>query len=259
MSKNALSGRVIIITRPLHQAKALADGLRRLGGEPLLLPAIEIAPPEDDSVLRRAQETIASYDFAMFVSANAVEYALSGIRRWPTNVLVLAPGQGTAKALQAAGIPEAQIIVPLERFDSEGLLALSALQDVRGKRVVIFRGETGREHLAEVLDQRGATVTRVVCYRRCAPSPATEDLRQRLGQAKLDGIVFTAGEAVDNLERMLDKATRDRLKRIPAFVIHPRIGERASANGWQPIVTEGGDEALLDAMNIYFRENANRQ
>ncbi|MDR1529235.1 MAG: uroporphyrinogen-III synthase [Burkholderiales bacterium] len=259
MERDGLSGRVIVITRPERQADGLAARLLRFGAEPLSLPAIAVMPLQDDSALKRARAEIASYDFAMFVSANAVEYALSGGLSLPVSMTVLAPGAGTAKALRARDVPEAQIVMPAACFDSEGLLMLPLLRDMRGKRVVIFRGESGREHFAEVLTERGATVTRVACYRRTLPPPPSECLRQKLGQAKLDGIVFTAGEAVENLERMLDERTLDRLKQLPAFVIHPRIGKRAAAYSWKPVIAAGGDDELIGVMNVYFRNNVNRQ
>lgn len=46
-----LFGQTVAVTRPAGQAEAAADAVRLLGGDPLLLPLLEIASP-DDSTLR---------------------------------------------------------------------------------------------------------------------------------------------------------------------------------------------------------------
>jgi uroporphyrinogen-III synthase len=76
-------------------------------------------------------------------------------------------GPATAEALAAAGIAGAQI--PETTFDSEGLLALPELSDVRGKRVLILRGDGGREYLGDALRARRAHVDAVACYRERSP------------------------------------------------------------------------------------------
>lgn len=250
----ALHGRVIIVTRPEHQAQILMTQLQESGAEALLLPGMVIEAPEDKTNLRKACEALTSYHFAMFVSANAVDAVFREINAWPEHVLALTPGAGTAQALREKGIAEEQIIEPVISADSEGLLALALLQNVRGKRVVIFRGETGRDYFTQELRARGVTVQHVICYRRILPSPPSESLRQRLGQDKLDGIVFTAGEAIANLEQILDDKTLVRLKALPAFVSHPRIGQKAAMLSWHPVVTGSGDLGLLHDMNLYFSE-----
>ncbi len=255
-SYSALRGRVIVVTRPEHQAQNLVTLLQQFGAEALLLPGIVIAAPLDKSGLRQACRDLPSYDFAMFVSSNAVDAVFREIKVWPSGVMALTPGAGTAQALWEKGVPEAQIVQPISSDDSEGLLALPLLQDVSGKRAVIFRGERGREHFSREMQARGASVACVVSYRRVLPPSPSENLRQRLGQAKLDGIVLTAGEAIANFEKILDEATLARLKALPAFVPHPRIGQAATMLSWQhPVITESGDQGLLDGMNAYFSEN----
>jgi len=142
-----LEGVGIVVTRPQRQAAALAKKLAAVGATPLLWPAIVILPPRDRASLERAHETLATYDIAVFVSANAVEFGAPDPSRWPSSVRVFAPGPGTAEALSAVGI--AGVRIPLTTFDSEGLLALPELRHVEGARAIIFRGQGGRELLGD--------------------------------------------------------------------------------------------------------------
>ena len=82
-------------------------------------------------------------------------------RRWPAGLIAFAPGPGTAEALADAGI--ANVRIPATTFDSDGLLALPELASTsQGKRVLIFRGDGGREQLGDTLRARGAEVDYVV-------------------------------------------------------------------------------------------------
>ena len=99
-----------------------ARRLAALGATPIAWPAIVILPPADPAPLARVQANLASYDIAVFVSANAVEFGVGDPARWPASLDPFAPGPGTAEALAAVGVTGAR--VPADRFDSEGLLAL---------------------------------------------------------------------------------------------------------------------------------------
>ncbi|MDR0247831.1 MAG: uroporphyrinogen-III synthase [Burkholderiales bacterium] len=257
----ALNGVGTLITRPLKQARVFAKRLELFGAVPIMLPTIEIAPPQDMQPLREARARLGAYNFVMFVSPNAAEQALTTLTHWPENVMALSPGKGTLAALRQAGVPDLAILAPTLRFDSEGLLELPALQRVQGKRVLILRGERGRELLGETLEARGAEVTRVTCYRRICPKGDAEFLWPLLRQNRLQAITLTAGEALDNLETMAGETLCRELKTLPVFTTHPRIAEHAQARGWKPFDTSGdgdgnnsdsSDEGLIGGMTSFF-------
>jgi len=160
-------------------------------------------------------------------------------------------GQGSAKALRELGI--SNIIVPAERFDSEGLLALPELQDVEGWRVMIFRGDGGREVLGDTLRARGATVEYAACYRR---SKAQQDAQAWL-DAQPDAITVTSSEALGYLWEMLDDSARATLCNRALFVPHARIAELARQQGWrQARITASGDDGLLSALIAWAEQTA---
>jgi uroporphyrinogen-III synthase len=251
MSSGKLRGAGILITRPARQAAALAREIALLDGRPIVFPAIVILPPEDASALARAQRELAGYDYAVFVSANAVEYGVGDPTAWPAKLIAFAPGPGTAAALAAVGVTEAR--VPSTTMDSEGLLALPELQRVESKRVVIFRGGGGRELLGDTLTSRGARVDYVECYRRARPEAGAEGLEEALREGRIDAVTLTSSEGLDNLWNILGVAGRERLAAIPAFMPHARIAERASKLGIrQAIVTAAADAGLIAALLEYF-------
>jgi uroporphyrinogen-III synthase len=251
MEFGRLDGEGILITRPARQAAALAQQIVAIGGTPLVFPAIVILPPADPRALARAQRELERYDFAVFVSANAVEYGVRDVRDWPSHLVALTPGPGTAAALAAVGITNVRI--PATTMDSEGLLALPELTNATGKRVLIFRGGGGRELLAESLQSRGARVDVVDCYARARPEASADGLAEALREGRVDATTLTSSEGADNLWAALDDAARLDLVAVPAFVPHVRIADRARALGIATvIVTPPADAGLIAALLAYF-------
>jgi uroporphyrinogen-III synthase len=180
-------------------------------------------------------QSLTAYALAVFISPNAVEYSVPAIlssRGWPADLQAVAIGQGSVALLAAYGIKNT--LAPLERFDSEALLELPALQRpcVAGKRVVIFRGNGGRELLADSLRERGAEVDYVSCYQRSAPDSAAV-LEALWRSEQLDALTVSSSEGLRNLVDLLDAPARASLRTTPVFVPHPRIAELAQKLGLQ--------------------------
>jgi uroporphyrinogen-III synthase len=240
----------IIVTRPVRQAAGLAAQLAALGATPIIFPASVILPPADSSALARAHASLENYDLAIFVSANAAEYGVPAQGGWPAHVAVFAPGPGTATALHAAGLPAAQI--PQASYDSEGLLALPALNEIAGKRVLILRGGGGREVLGDTLQGRGAQVDYVDCYRRAAPQSGADGLAEVLRDGRAHALTLTSSEGLDNLCALLAPDALHLLRALPAFVPHSRIATHAEELGFEAIATAGADAGLVAGLLEWF-------
>jgi uroporphyrinogen-III synthase len=245
-----LAGIGVIVTRPQRPAAVLATRIAALGGRPLIWPAIVILPPADGRQLADVHARLDDYDIAIFVSANAVEHGGRAQRPWPAHLRVYAPGQGTAEALAQAGIQDARM--PQTSWDSEGLLELPELADVRGKRVVIFRGEGGREFLGNALRARGAIVDHVPCYRRVAPQSGADGLVETMRDGRAHALTLTSAEGLVNLMNAVGLEGRAYLTAIPAFSVHARIAERAREYGLPAVETAGGDAGLLAGLLDWF-------
>ena len=116
---------------------------------------------------------------------------------------------------------------------------------MRGKRVVIFHGEGGRETLATALAARGAHVDGAVCYRRAAPASGAAGLLDALREGRVHAVTVTSSEGVDNLCDVAGSEGQALLARLPVFAPHPRIAARARSHGFHVIETGAGDAGLI--------------
>jgi uroporphyrinogen-III synthase len=260
-----LNGRGVLVTRPAAQAEHLCQLIREAGGEPIAFPTLEIRAARQPEQAR--QRLAEPWDLLLFVSRNAVEYAMPLFPpRWrmrddadcgsaersapaPSNSrpLIGAVGRATAAALSAQGL--AVDLVPEQGFDSESLLALPALTEVAGQRVLIVRGEGGRPLQGETLHQRGAEVAFAEVYRRSLPevdvSAELAAWRERLGF-----VTVTSDEVLHNLLQMIGSADQAWLLSMPLVVISDRGGATAMQLGFRRVAVaeETSDEGVIDAL-----------
>ncbi|HEX5393445.1 MAG TPA: uroporphyrinogen-III synthase [Rhodocyclaceae bacterium] len=254
MSEQPLAGRHIVVTRPAGQATHLAQALVELGASPVLFPVLSIKPLDDLQPLLDAAIRLDDYDLAVFVSPNAVDQALTPIlarRLWPAHLKAATVGKSSEAALARHGVT--QVIAPADRFDSEALIAMPELQNVAGWKVVIFRGDGGRELLGDTLIERGATVDYVTSYRRGKPDTPPTSLMKLWNEGHLDAVTLTSSEGLRNLYDMLDQLGRAYLRATPLFVPHARIAEQARALGMKHLELTGpGDEGLVNGLMRHF-------
>jgi len=232
---SSLRGRGILVTRPREQAAGLARLIEEAGGRAHLFPAIEIQDLPPPEALSRLRE----FDLAVFISPTAVSRVFRQLKAWP-GLQAAAVGAGTKRELERHGV--AKVISPASGADSEALLEV--MQQVAGTRVVVFRGEGGRELLGETLAARGARVEYAACYRRVRPAPAAQTW------SRLDAVTVSSAQGLANLFEMLDPVL---LQATPLFVPHARVADAARARSVRSIVVAGpSDEEMLGRLVAYF-------
>ena len=208
-----------VLTRPDGQSGALASQLAEAGCDVLEFPLIDIAPVDDPAPLDAAFAALADYALVIFVSPNAIDRALAQYGAiWPNALPVGVVGPGSVAALERHGIaaPAHRVIAPqapadggVPHYDSESLFAcieaaFGGAQALAGKRVLIVRGDGGREWLAERLREAGADVTLVAAYRRVVPEPrvgAWERVHALL-HGEPHAWLVTSSEGVRNLHEL---------------------------------------------------------
>jgi uroporphyrinogen-III synthase len=254
MNAGPLSGRGIVVTRPREHALALAERIRAAGGDPILFPTIEILPPENAGAVLSLVSRLDGFQLAIFVSPTAAvrgHAIVVASRNWPEGLRVAAVGMGTAGALEELGFHA--VIAPAGEADSEALAELPELQNLRGRSVVIFRGQGGREWLRERLEGQGARVEHAECYRRARPDADAGGLLARWQRGGIDAVSITSAEGLANFFGMLSPTGRGYLRATPVFVPHPRIALAArELDVREVVVTGSGDDRTAAEMAAFF-------
>lgn len=238
-----------MLTRPRDQALALTEQLEEAGARVIHFPVIDIVPLaiSADAAVSRLVGQLDSYAIAVFISSNAVIQADRIVRQlrgeWPAQLRLAVIGPASAKALTTVGLQAH--ICPVSEFNSEGLLATRAMQQVSGKRIIIFRGRGGRETLATELRRRGAQVDYAEVYQRRRPATGLEALAQRQRDA-INAIIVASNESLQNLYDMAGERNRNWLLGVPVVVISQRSAALAGDLGFAHIVT--AEQATNDSL-----------
>lgn len=250
-----LAGRHLVITRPAEQAGLLHRLLQQAGAQVTALPLIAIQPPSHPETLDGVLAKLSEFQLAIFVSPSAIDAVTSRLKKpWPANTRIAVIGPGSARRAEELGLPPA--LQPEQQFDSEGLLALPELQDMTGQRVIVFRGNGGRELLPDTLTQRGAQVERIESYQRTQPQLSPETLQQ-LTQEAPDGWILTSSEALDNLIQQLTSSQLAAIRTQRWFASHPNIARHLQQNGFEQVIETGsGDAAILSSLAAHFASMA---
>lgn len=248
------AGYGVLVTRPAHQAAGLCRALERAGARVWALPTLEILPQPESALPEAAVAALADADWLIFVSPNAVAHGLTcmarhGVRPRP-DARIAAVGKGTERALNRAGL--AVTAVPRDGFTSEALAREPAFGDMRGRRVMIVRGDSGRSWLAEHLREQGAEVAFLAVYRAVRPQVDAQPVVRALQSAQLHSVIITSARGLDNLWFMLGDSGRVLIQRRVLVTVSRRIARHAEQAGHAgPIIVarSPADEDLLEAVH----------
>lgn len=206
VERRPLAGRVVLVTRPRHQAAAFAERLEAYGAEVLAVPTVVLEPPDDPAALERAVADAGSYDWIVFTSTNGVRAFFDRLASQRRDVRELAGtrlaaiGTETARALQALQLHPA--LVP-DDYRAEGLLVALGAEPMAGRRVLLPRAAGARALLRTELERLGARVDDVATYRARRPTAdEAAPLLAALDEARLDALTFTSSSTVRNFAEL---------------------------------------------------------
>ncbi|UHH30028.1 uroporphyrinogen-III synthase [Pseudomonas veronii] len=242
----------VLLTRPAEESALLAASLSDVGVFSSSLPLLEIealpVTPEQQAVWA----DLGRYCAVIVVSKPAARLGVQRLERhWP-RLPWFSVGAATAQVLADQGL---DVHYPPSGDDSEALLALPALREAIARtdaRVLILRGEGGRELLAERLREQGASVDYLELYRRFLPAYDPGVLMQRIQLERLNGLVVSSGQGFLHLQALAG-SDWPQVARLPLFVPSPRVYEMARAAGAEKVVDCRGASAaaLLVALRSH--------
>jgi len=265
-----MSAKTIVVTRPSGQARQLIEvlmqaieksGVAKRGlPEIISLPLLTIVPKTDAALADHISSALHDTDLAIFVSPNAIESVMRLLERdWQDFSKKIIPigvmGGSSKHALQNHGvgteIKPTPIIIPENnaQWDSEGLwLELQKLGwDWQGKKVLIFKGEGGRDWLADTLKKAGATVEGISTYTRI-PLDIDNPVWQAIHDMDFSKSLWllTSSEAVRYLGKVIEDQFTYGLSSASAICPHHNIADAAELIGFGEVfTTDSGDEALI--------------
>jgi uroporphyrinogen III methyltransferase/synthase len=199
--KLPLFGKRIVVTRDRGQAAELAGPLNELGAEAILLPAIEIRPPEDTEPLDQAIARLRTYDWLIFTSVNGVRFFMERLDasardlRALSSLKICAIGPATRAAVEALHL---KVDLMPEEYVAESLVAAFTEEHLNGRRILLPRAAVARDVVPKELMRRGASVEVVEAYRTVAPLGLAEHASEVFAR-KPDWITFGSSSAVKNL------------------------------------------------------------
>ena len=266
---DSLANHCVLVTRPQHQQAELISALESHGAQTIALPLLQIGPPstgEHAVTLRRSLLELDLFDTLIFISTNAVRAGVAAIEdywpQFPVGIQVVAIGPSTAALAQELLCCE--VTMAVGGVTSEDLLSSGLFDYLKGKRVGIFRGEGGRDTLAEGIRDRGGRVDYFEVYRRLTCDYTQGELEAALSGKIPTALTATNGESLAALLALaprLEVASGDRasitsrperraadtpnthsLLAMPLIVPSDRVKELASALGFaQPVDARGAD------------------
>ena len=242
----------VLVPRPARDPDRFAALLREAGFDPLSLAVMEIVPLAGQSPgLKRALGA----DAVIFVSGNAVDCCMDLLAdagmSFPVAVPCFAVGRSSAEALRYRGIEAG---FPAHRADSEGLLDFPALNRVRGKRILVCRGQGGREKLPETLRARGAEVTILELYERVPIGDNAEAINRLINEAQVPVVAIHSGEILSAFLQILTPAARRRLPDLVFLTPGKRMANLLGEEGIPRVVEASGalPEQMVEALVRWY-------
>lgn len=272
MATADLRGYEIVIGRPLAQGRLWQQDLQRRGAHTHLLPVMEIVPlaePAQQEAIKARVMALAEYDKVVFVSRNAVQHAMEWVDQYwpqlPVGIEYFAVGSATAESARQWGLT---IEAAGEAMNSEAMLELPGLQDVRDKKILIFRGLGGRNFFSQQLRQRGARVDFCELYERVIPGEAEDYLQQvraaweNRGSDRQWVLALHSGESLQNLTRLLlekggPTLCRELQEQALCLVPGERVEKLARELGFQKVLValNATDDEMAQTLADYTKNN----
>ena len=257
-----LLGQRIVVTRTREQASQLSRQLLERGAEVLEIPTIRIEPPSQREPLVEALSGLNAYDWLIFTSPNGVSaFFESYFKAFPDlrdlgALRIAAVGPATA-----ARVRELHLVVdlmPEEYVASKIAESLAKYQSIENLRILLVRAEVANPELPKLLEDKGAIVDDIACYRTVPETEDVSGVASRMLEEGADWITFASSSAVENFHARFDLPGI--LKRFPALKtasIGPETSKALAALGHKPTVEAGTHtiDGLVKALEDAIKKN----
>ncbi|MEM6351533.1 MAG: uroporphyrinogen-III C-methyltransferase [Cyanobacteria bacterium P01_D01_bin.14] len=201
-----LSGQTLLVTRATGQSSEFTQLLVAQGASVIEMPALEIVPAKDLQPLDAAIGQIASYDWLILTSANAVTFFLDRLRHLGFDLRALAGvniavvGRKTAKILNERGLtPD---FIPPD-YIADALVEHFPVSR-RGLKVLFPRvAQGGRPLLVKAFREQGAQVDEVAAYDSVCPGAIAPAAFAALQSDQITTVTFASSKTVRHFVQLM--------------------------------------------------------
>jgi uroporphyrinogen-III synthase len=214
----------ILITRPIEDARPLADALEARGVEVLIEPLLEIRHLED------AEIDLEGVQALLFTSANGVRaFAALSPRR---EIKVFTVGDGSADAARQAGFPH----VESAKGDVEALAAL-VVDRLKAADGVLFHaaGTVTAGDLKARLEGLGYQVRRAQLYEAKIATALSTETRANLTLGGIDAVLLFSPRTAATFAELWREAGSSSLARIQALCLSAAVAREIGDLGWAEV------------------------
>jgi uroporphyrinogen-III synthase len=253
-----LEGKRVVVTRAAEQTGSLVEALRGRGAEPVVLPMVAFASPDDVSPLDKAIRELRSYDWVFLTSQNAIrvlrercDVLKMNLHEAFDSVRVAAVGPATAKAAESEGLRVSYVAAKHQG----AALAEELAEQVKGKRVLLPRSDRANPVLVEKLKQMGAEVFEVCAYKTIRPESDDAESAATIVKGRTDAVLFFSPSAVHHLQGLLGHQEFVALSRRSIFAAIGPVTEGALHNAKAERILLPRDtsvSAVIEALTNYF-------
>ncbi len=264
VSPSPLAGKKILVTRPGQQAEDLANKLRSLDAEPVLMPLIEICEPDSWHELDTAITNIDKYQWLLFASSNAVisfvtrlkyRSRAAAINKLP-NIAVI--GETTAQTAKSLSLT---VSYCPDNFIAEDFIAQfpGYPNNLKNTKILWPRTNYGRDFIANKLEAAGAAVQIVPAYKTELPGNSAELSKQLeilIRDKKIDAIILASKQTAINLAKIIDC---DKLKGSLQGILIVTIGPETSKGALNYLgkvdkeAKQHSAEGIIDALIEHYK------
>ncbi len=212
---------IFINTRPVERGIALSTALQtaRDDIQVISLPLLETIPLPTQQINKNYFYNLSNpnnpYKILIVISPTSAKLSLQYLQQLQIKIInttkIVAVGNATAKILAEKNI---KALTP-KTSNNEGMLAMDCIQNLnQGDKVLIWRGQGGRELLIETLEKKGVQVDILEFYQRKLPKNASLQYQQFLSQFnKLENpfatVLISSGESFQNWQFLVKQANEN--------------------------------------------------
>lgn len=252
----------LLLTRSAPDCHLQEQVLLSTGISAISLPLIEITPTPETAPQRSQLLDFDRYTTLIVTSKPAAKLILERLDYYwpqlPIQQTWFTVGEATANILKAAGL-DVYYPEPSTGDNSEALWQSAPFQENLANpqcRVLIIKGQQGRQWLMEKLTLSGIPVDTIELYQRKSPDYPTKLILNTLDQHNINAVVISSAEALQNLQHLVGESWHE-ITQLNYIVPSSRIAEQAESLGIHHIINCHGasTNALIDALKNHQPHN----